>query len=73
MSRGNSVRSPKADRKAVEMAIGRIFRIMSRPYKKGDEEQYEEARNVVMSILGDRGEYFTVNYARDRNKGAAGD
>ena len=32
----------------VTLAIGRLFRILSRPYEPGDEEQYELCRSVVM-------------------------
>lgn len=32
----------------VTLAIGRLFRVLSRPYRPGDEEQYETCRRVVM-------------------------
>lgn len=37
------------ERVAVTLAIGRLFRILSRPYQLGDEEQYERCRAVVMA------------------------
>lgn len=37
------------ERQAVTLAIGRLFRILSRPYEPGDEEQYERCRAVVMA------------------------
>lgn len=56
----------------AELAIGRIFRIMSRPYRDGDVEQYHRCRSIVMEIT-DQPKDRTANYARDRLKGAAGD
>lgn len=37
------------ERLAVTLAIGRLFRVLSRPYRPGDEEQYERCRAVVMA------------------------
>jgi len=37
------------EHQAVTLAIGRLFRILSRPYEPGDEEQYERCRSVVMA------------------------
>jgi hypothetical protein len=37
------------ERTAVTLAIGRLFRILSRPHRPGDEEQYERCRSVVMA------------------------
>ena len=33
----------------VTLAIGRLFRILSRPHQPGDLEEYERCRAVVMS------------------------
>jgi len=39
------------ERQAVNCAIGRLFRLLSRPYQDGDVEQYEQCRRVVLDIL----------------------
>lgn len=56
----------------VHLALGRIFRLMSRPFQEGDIEDYERCRAIVMDA-SDPIPYYTPNYARDRNRGAAGD
>lgn len=56
----------------VDLAIGRIFRIMSRPFKSGDLEEYERCRKIVMDHV-EVTEDYQVSYARDRLKGAQGD
>lgn len=53
----------------VNMAIGRLFRIMSRPYQEGDEEQYEKCKDVITAIAGSGGTDYAPNYARDYRKG----
>ena len=58
----------------VSLALGRIFRLLSRPEQPGDIAAYERCRVVVLTAIDpplfvDR----AVNYARDREKGAAGD
>ena len=57
---------------AVNLAIGRLFRIMSRPFREGDHEQYERCRSVVLNLVEPREEY-RVCWPRDRLKGAQGD
>lgn len=75
------------DTKAVELALGRIFRLASRPEQPGDVADYERCRRVILDILAPidvplhaaygsgyaAKEEPGVNYARDRNKGAQGD
>jgi hypothetical protein len=61
------------DRRAFELAMGRIFRLALRPSRSGDVEQYEKARGVIMSMAPDRAPDYRTNYARDRRKGASGD
>ena len=34
----------------MNMAIGRLFSIMSRPYRTGDDEEYEKIKRVVMEL-----------------------
>lgn len=41
----------QADQTAVCCAIGRLFRILSRPHRPGDVEQYEACRRVVLDIM----------------------
>lgn len=62
------------DQKAVELAIGRIFGMLQRPYREGDAEEYERCRAIVMAAGEARATPDTrPNWARDRLKGAAGD
>lgn len=35
--------------KAVELALGRIFRLGSRPTQPGDIEEYERCRAIIMA------------------------
>lgn len=59
--------------KTVELALGRIFRLMSRPAQVGDAEQYEAARRVILECVSPVVLDYSPNYARDRLKGAQGD
>lgn len=56
----------------VQMALGRIFALMSRPAQAGDVEQYEAARRVVLDHADNVVADYQPNYARDRLLGAAG-
>lgn len=61
-----------ADSKTVELALGRIFRLMSRQPQPGDVAEYERCRALIL----DRCEpvhSYAPNYVRDRLLGAAGD
>ena len=53
----------------VNLAIGRIFRIMSRPYKDGDKEEYERCRKIILDLEPDQGDSLAHlpehNYGRD--------
>jgi len=64
----------KHDPRIVDLAIGRIFRLCSRPAQPGDVEEYERCRRIILDNvpkgIGDR---YEVNWARDRMKGAQGD
>ena len=58
----------------VSLALGRIFRIMSRPFQPGDIEEYERCRAIVLDNVDEPvASDSRPNYARDRLKGAAGD
>lgn len=71
-----------AERLTVQAALGRMFRLMSRPAQDGDVEQYERCRAAVLDVLDPTapapfGELTrsapSPCYARDRRRGAAGD
>lgn len=60
----------------MQLALGRLFRIMSRPYQPGDIEQYERCRTIIMDAAEAEGWTFDDHrptYARDYRKGAQGD
>lgn len=66
--------SPQERARLSELALGRLGRLLSRPFKEGDVEQYEMVRAVIMALHdGNRLPDYQPNYTRDRNKGAAGD
>lgn len=74
MSRFNCRRTQDpADRKTVELALGRIFRLASRPTQPGDAAEYEACRRIVMDAVESPAVNHDPNWARDRNRGAAGD
>lgn len=54
------------------LALGRLFRMGSRPFREGDIEEYHRLRSIIVD--GAPSYHDTrPNYARDRLKGAAGD
>lgn len=61
------------DNVAVDLALGRIFRLMSRPEQPGDVAEYERCRALVLDELGAAPAGYVVSYARDRRLGAQGD
>lgn len=60
----------------IRAAMGRIFRLGSRPSQPGDIEEYERCRALILdaheSIHGAPID-TRPNWARDRARGAAGD
>jgi len=59
---------------AKRLALGRIFRMASRPPQSGDIEEYYRCRAIIMTDAPDSVYVDNrLNWARDRNKGAAGD
>jgi hypothetical protein len=61
--------------KIIELALGRIFGMMQRPFMEGDFEEYECCRAIVLDTIGgDMPPDYRPNYARDRGRrgGAAG-
>lgn len=63
----------KAAAVEINLAIGRIFRMMSRPGQPGDVADYERCRALILSQLPDAATDYRPNYARDRLIGAQGD
>lgn len=57
----------------VQMALGRIFKLMSRPSEPGDVEQYYKARAVILTISEEPSVDWVPDYGRDRLRGAQGD
>lgn len=57
---------------AVDLAIGRIFRLAARPEQDGDAADYWRCRSIILDLCGE-GEDRRPCYGRDRLKGAAGD
>jgi len=62
----------------VNLAIGRIFLLASRPEQAGDIADYERCRSIILNALDPDMQTHravmasTHNVARDRGKGAAG-
>ncbi len=61
----------------VQLALGRILRMMRRPEEPGDVADYYACRSIIMDYRKDpdnpRWRSYSPNWVRDRNKGAAGD
>lgn len=59
----------------IELALGRIFRLGSRPTQPGDVEEYERCRALIFeaAAAGLPAADWRPDFARDRNRGAAGD
>ena len=65
---------PDAMPTEVQLALGCIFRLLSRREQPGDAARYEAARAVVLSSApAEMATDHMPNWIRDRNKGAAGD
>lgn len=71
-----------ADAQIVNLSLGRIFRMGSRPTQPGDVADYERCRKIILDELDPAIPAFEFarvpqdvepNYARDRLRGAAGD
>jgi hypothetical protein len=62
----------------VQMALGRIFSLMSRPAQPGDAKQYEACRALILDAYeaahgGMPQPEWQPDFARDRWAGAQGD
>ena len=53
----------------VALALGRIFRMGSRPTQPGDVEEYERCRALILEHAVAQPESWTPNYVRDYGKG----
>jgi len=69
-----------AENVSVRLALGRVFRILSRMYQgKVDDEQYEMCRRLILDVADRDGAVQStatqgiINWARDRGKGQQGD
>ena len=60
------------ERQTVNLAIGRIFRLASRPAQPGDVENYERCKALILDIVEPL-PFYAPNWVRDRMKGAQGD
>jgi hypothetical protein len=63
----------EARRAAVKAALGRMFRMMMRPYQEGDVAEYEKCRGVVLDCSPEPEEDHSPNWVLHRRMGAAGD
>lgn len=61
---------PREDEVAVDCALGRIFRLASRPSQPGDIEEYGRCRGIVLDLLGDDRPDYRPDWIRDRRKGS---
>lgn len=59
--------------KTIDLAMGRIFRMMSRPTQPGDVAEYERCRSIILNMVGDVPTSYVPNWAAQRLSGAAGD
>jgi hypothetical protein len=60
----------------VKLAIGRLFRMMSRPSQPGDVDMFYKCRSIILNAAEAGGvsvDDYQPNWVRDRLKGAQGD
>lgn len=57
---------------AVQMAIGRIIKMASRPFQEGDVQEFLRCRDIVMAFSPGFMAY-APNWAAERLNGAQGD
>jgi hypothetical protein len=58
------------------LAMGRIFSLLSRPFREGDVEEYERARSAFLATCGDVVGGYTLPHAASslmRHKAIYGD
>ena len=68
----NKQQMDEVDAVTVRLALGRIFRIMSRPYRVGDVQVYKRCKRLILDLCPESIDH-APNWARDRLKGAQGD
>lgn len=56
----------KAEKKMVNMAIGRLFSIMMRPEQEGDLEEYEKCKKVIMHFSDEIHEDYEQQVTENR-------
>ncbi len=61
------------DTRLVELALGRIFRLGSRPTQPGDLKEYERCRRIIADELAPVELDYRPTWARDRLKGTGND
>lgn len=52
-----------AQNQIVELALGRIFRLMSRPSQPCDVAEYERCRAIILNEFGDAPTAYKPNFA----------
>lgn len=52
--------------KQQQLALGRIFRLMSRPFQEGDIQEYEAARIAALEGVEDPQPEYQPCWPRDR-------
>ena len=57
----------------VQLALGRIFRLLSRPFQEGDLEEYGRCWRIIMDATPGCSPEEWVSSVRGRAKGAQGD
>ena len=55
----------------INLAMGRLFRLMSRPYQPGDDETYTAVRSFILDHCEPAPEH-APNWVRDRLCGSDG-
>ena len=62
---------------AMQLALGRIFRMLSRPFEPGDIEQYERCQAIIMAEAEAEGcvvhRYLNPGKSPTRARGARGE
>lgn len=62
--------SEKERERVMQLAIGRLFAMGSRPSQPCDVAEYERIRAIVLDIAGDAPAAWHPDYARDRLRGS---
>jgi hypothetical protein len=57
----------------VQMALGRLFRMMLRPAQPEDIEVFHTIRALVLGAAGEQAQEYRPNYVAQRLQGAQGD